>query len=76
MKKVWLATAMVAVLIGPVLAFTEKATVLFPVPLVPDVIPIQLLWLLAVQAQPLPAVTEKLPLPAEAPKFCEVGVIE
>ncbi len=58
------------------LGLTEKATIPFPVPLVPEVIPIQLLLLAAVQAQSGPAVTVTLPVPAEAPKFCKVGVIE
>ena len=76
MEKVCPATVKVPVLEAPVLALTEKATVPLPVPLAPEVIQIQLSLLFAVQAQPLPAVTDTLPLPAEAPKLCEVGVIE
>ncbi len=76
MEKVCPATVKEPVLEAPVLALTEKATVPFPVPLAPEVIPIQSLLLLAVQAQPLPAATDTLPLPAEAPKLCEVGVME
>jgi hypothetical protein len=66
----------VPVLEAPVLALTEKATVPLPVPLAPEVIPIQLLLLLAVQEQVLAVLTDTLPLPAEAPKAFEVGVIE
>ena len=76
MEKVCPATVKVPVLEAPVLALTEKATVPFPVPPDPEVIEIQLLLLLAAQAQPLPAVTDTLPVPAEAPKFCEAGLIE
>ncbi len=36
----------------------------------------QLALLVAVQAQPFPAVTDTLPLPPEAAKVFEVGVIE
>jgi hypothetical protein len=51
-----------------VLALTEKATVPLPVPLAPEVIPIQPSLLLAVQEQLLAVVTATLPLPAEAGK--------
>ena len=46
---------------------TVKLTVPFPVPVLPDVIVIQLgALLVAVQAHPAPAVTEKLPVPPAA----------
>ncbi len=70
------ATFKLPALADPVLAPTEKVTVPLPDPLAPEVIPIQLSLLLAVQAQPLPAVTAIFPFPPEASKFCEEGVIE
>ena len=50
------------------LALTENLTVPLPVPLAPEVIPIQLSLLLAVQEQLLAAVTDTVPFPAEAGK--------
>ena len=66
------ATFKVPVLADPVLAVTEKETVPFPVPLVPEVIVIQL-SLVAVQGQPLPVLTEIVPLPPEAGNEFGVG---
>jgi hypothetical protein len=51
-----------------VLALTEKATVLLPVPLAHAVIVIQLSLLLAVQGQLLAVVTDTLPVPPKAAK--------
>jgi len=76
MEKVCPATFKVPVLEVPVLALTEKATVPPPVPLAPEVIPIQLSLLLAFQPQLLAVVTATFPLPPEAPIVFEVGVIE
>ena len=47
----------------PVLAATVKATVPLPVPLLPEVIFIQLTLLVATQGQPLEAITLTLPGP-------------
>jgi hypothetical protein len=68
MDRVCPATLKVPVLEVPVLALTEKATAPLPVPLAPEVIPIQLSLLLAVQEQLLAVVTATLPLPGEARK--------
>ena len=53
---------------APLLALTEKITVPLPVPLAPEVIPIQVSLLLAVQEQLLAVVIVTDPLPAEAGK--------
>ena len=76
MEKVWPAIFKVPVREGPPLAITEKATLPLPVPLVPEVIPIQLSLLLAVQGQLLPAVTVTFPLPPAAPNPCWRGSME
>ena len=52
----------------PVFAATEYSTVPLPLPLLPDVIVIQLALLAAVQVQPVPAVTATLPVAALAVK--------
>ncbi len=59
-----------------VLAATVKATVPFPVPLLPEVIVIQLALLVAVQLQPLEVVTPTLPVPPVEPNDWPVGEIE
>jgi hypothetical protein len=48
---------------GPLFAATVNATLPFPVPFAPDVIDSQLALLVAVQPQPLPAITLTEPLP-------------
>ena len=53
-------------LLEPVFAATEYSTVPLPLPLLPDVIVIQLTLLAAVQVQPVPAVTATLPVAAVA----------
>src|ERR1051326_8357616 len=66
--KVFPAMVIVPVRRSPLLAATEKLTVPLPDPLPPLLIVIQLgLLLVAVQAQPVPAVTFTLPLPPLEP---------
>jgi hypothetical protein len=56
-----------------VFAATVKFTVPFPDPLPPDVIVTQLAALVAVHAQPVPAVTFVLPVPPAATTLCDVA---
>jgi len=59
-----------------VLAWTEKVTVPFPLPLLPDVMLIKPALLPAVQLQPVDAVTLTLPVPLVPVKDCPVEEIE
>ena len=70
--RVWPATFKLPVLAEPGLAATAKETAPFPVPLAPEVIVIQL-SLVADHAQPLPVLTDTLPLPPEAGKELGLG---
>jgi hypothetical protein len=75
MEKVCPAIVKVPVLEAPVLALTEKATVPFPDP--DFVVTVtQLTLLVAVQGQPLPAVTATVPLPPAASKLFWRGSME
>jgi hypothetical protein len=58
----------------PVFAVRLKLTVPFPLPL--ELVVNQLQFELAVQEQPLPALTENDPLLAEEVKFWEDGLME
>lgn len=60
---------------GPFVPEIVRLTVPLPEPLAPDVTVIHETLLLAVQAQPVPAVTETLPLPPEAGTDCVSGAI-
>jgi hypothetical protein len=55
---------------------TVKVTVPFPVPLAPAVMVMNGTLLVAVHAQPLPAVTVTVPCPPIRPIVCVVGEIE
>ena len=59
-----------------VLADTEYFTVPFPLPLLPEVIVIQLTLLVAVQLHPLDVITLTLPLPPLEAKDLLVELIE
>ncbi len=63
----------VPVLLEPILAATEKATVPLPVPLPPAVTVIHEALLTAVQVQPTPAETLTLPFPPVSPKLAFVA---
>jgi hypothetical protein len=60
----------------PVFAATLKPTAPFAVPVAPDVIAIHASLLVAVHAQPAPAVTVTVPVVAAAPTFWLEGAIE
>jgi hypothetical protein len=60
----------------PVFAATLNPTDPFAVPVAPDVMAIHDSLLLAVHAQPAPAVTATVPVVAAAPTFCLEGAIE
>ena len=59
---------------APVLAATVKPTVPFPLPVAPDEIVMNVALLVAVHAQPEPAVTGTEPVPPAAPKDDAVTV--
>ena len=59
-----------------VFAATEYVTIPLPIPLPPDVMVIQVVFLTAVHLHPLGAVTVTLPLPPLAVKSLLVGEIE
>jgi len=61
---------------APVFATTLKPTGPFPVPLAPDVMAIHESLLVAVHAQPAPAVTVTVPVEAAAPTLWLGGAIE
>jgi hypothetical protein len=61
---------------APVFAATLKPTGPFPVPVAPDVMAIHVALLVAVHAQPAPAVTVTVPVVATAPTFWLAGAIE
>lgn len=61
---------------APVFAATLKPTFPFPVPVAPDVMVIHGALLLAVHAQPPPAVTVTIPVLAAAATFASVGEME
>jgi len=63
---VWPATLRVPERAAPVLAATLKVTGPFPLPLEPEVTVTHAALLPAVQAQPLPADTEMVPVPPAA----------
>ena len=67
-------TVMLHVRCEPVFSVRLKLTVPFPLPL--ELVVNQLQFELAVQEQPLPALTENDPLLAEEVKFWEDGLME
>ena len=67
--KVWPAMVTVPVRCGPVFAATENCVAPAPLPLAPEVTVIQASLLVAVQAQPVWAVTVTEPPPPLAVKF-------
>ena len=71
--KVCPATVKVPVRATPAVAAAVTLTVPLPLPLLPELIVNQAALLLAVHAQPAPAVTFTLPLPPATTKFWLVG---
>jgi hypothetical protein len=61
---------------GPVFAVNVRKTCPIPVPVAPDATVTHGTLLVAVQAQPGPAVTPTSPWPASGPTFASVGEIE
>jgi hypothetical protein len=70
------ATVAVPVRALPVFAATPKPTDPFAVPVAPEVMVIHDSLLVAVHAQPAPAVTVTVPVVAAAPTFWMEGAIE
>lgn len=70
--KVPVAIDTVPVRSGPVFAATVRSTCPFPLPGEPDATVIHGTLLVAVQAQPVPAVTVTVPWPASGPMFAPV----
>jgi hypothetical protein len=74
--KVWPAIVTVPVRSAPVFAVRLRRTDPFPVPVAPDVTVMNAALLVAVHAQPAPAVTVTVPWAAAGPMFASVGEIE